>query len=119
MRAMLNIVINGFILWMASRLFPETVQIDGIGTLVLATFLLAIVTVAIVLLCMFVAVIGVACDNTAWFIVGFVASLFSCIIAMTILSNKLDGFMIVGLWPKVLLSICFSLFKLNDVVKDD
>ena len=113
MRTVLNLVISGFVLWAASRLFPATVQIDSMGTLVLTTILLWVVSLIIWLLCILVMGIGAIFENAIWVIIGFILLLFSEVIAMTILSNNLDGFMIVGFWPKVLLSICFSLFQLK------
>ena len=112
MRTLLNFVIDGLVLWAASKLFPQVVQIDGFGTLVLVTFLLAVVAVIVAALCVLVAAIGVAFDNTLWLIIGFIALLFSSVIAMTILSNNLNGFMVVGFWPKVLLSLVMYLFGL-------
>ena len=57
------------------------------------------------LLCALVAAIGVVYGNALWLIIGFVALLFSDVIAMTTLSNNLGGFNIIGFWPKVLLSL--------------
>lgn len=118
MRTLLNFVIDGLILWAASKLFPQTVQIDGFGTLVLATLLLTVIAVIVGLLCVLVAAIGAACDNAIWLIIGFVALLFSGVIAMTILSNNLGGFNIIGFWPKVLLSLVMSLFELRSPNRD-
>ena len=118
MRTLLNFIIDGFILWTASKLFPQTVQIDGFGALVLTTFLLTIVTLVVGLLCILIMIIGAAFDNAIWSIVGFVALLFSSIIAMTVLSNNLGGFNIVGFWPKLLLSLAMSLFELCGPSKD-
>ena len=113
MRTLLNLVIGGLVLWAASRLFPATVQIDGTGTLILATVLIWVVSFVIGLLCLLIMGIGAVLENWLWVIIGIILVLFSEVIAMTILSNHLNGFMIVGSWPKVLLSICFSLFHLK------
>ena len=109
----LNLIIDGLILWAASKIAPDVVQISGFGTLVLATILLTVVTVAVGLLCIGVAGIGVACDNVLWAIIGVVAVFFSGIIAMALLSSWLPGFAIIGFWPKVLISLCCSLFELS------
>lgn len=118
MITLLNFVIDGFVLWAASKLFPQVVQIDGFGTLALATFLLTAIAVVVRLLCVFVEVIGAACDNVIWLIIGFVALLFSGVIAMTILSDNLEGFNIVGFWPKVLLSLVMYLLELRSPNSD-
>ncbi|MBQ9018642.1 phage holin family protein [Candidatus Saccharibacteria bacterium] len=118
MRTLLNFVIDGLILWAASKLSPHTVQIDSFGTLVLATFLLTVIAVIVGLLCILIAEIGMACDNALWLIFGFVALLFSDVIAMAILSNSLGGFNIVGFWPKVLLSFVMFLFELSSPNRD-
>lgn len=113
MRTLLNIVIRGFILWVASLLFPETFQINDMRTLVLATVLLWVVSLIIELLCALAMGAGIALDNVIIVICGLTLLLFSEVITMTILSNNLDGFMIVGFWPKVLLSICYSMLFLG------
>ena len=113
MRTLLNLVIGGLVLWAASRLFPATVQIDGTRTLILATVLIWVVSLDIGLLCLLIMRIGAVFENWLWVIIGIILVLFSEVIAMTILSNHLNGFMVVGFWPKVLLSICFSLFRLK------
>ena len=113
MRTLLNLAITGVILWIASSLFPATVQIDSIKTLALATFLIWIISSMIAFLCAFMAVIGMAFEKWVWVILSVIFIFFSEVIAMTILSNDLGGFMIVGFWPKVLLSICFSIMHLS------
>ena len=60
-----------------------------------------------------IILVGAVFENAIWTIIGLILLLFSEVIAMTILSDSLDGFMIVGFWPKVLLSICFFLFHLK------
>ena len=109
----LNLIIDGLILWAGTKIAPEVVQIDGFGTLVLVTILLTIVTALVALGCALTAGIGAACDNIVWTIIGVVAIFFSGIIAMSLLSNWLPGFNIVGFWPKAIIAICFSIFELS------
>lgn len=45
MRRILNLFITGLILWMASKMAPEQVQIKDFGTLALATVSLWLVTI--------------------------------------------------------------------------
>ena len=114
----LNLIIDGLILWAASKIAPDVVQISGFGTLVLATILLTVVTALVGLICIAVAGIGVACDNVLWAIIGVVAVFFSSIIAMALLSSWLPGFAIIGFWPKALIAICCSLFELSKPKND-
>lgn len=112
MKSLLNFVLIGFILYVASCLFPETVQIDGFWTLVLATVLLEVVSLFIGVICIIAIAIGATAKDVLWIIIGLIASLFSRVITMYALSNFLDGFTIDGFWPKVLLSVCFTVLGL-------
>lgn len=107
MKSLLNFVLVGFILYVASCLFPETVQIDGFWTLVLATVLFEVVSLFIGVICIVAVAIGATFKNALWIIIGIIVLLFSEVITMYALSNFLDGFTIDGFWPKVLLSVCF------------
>ncbi len=112
MKSLLNFVLVGFILYVASCLFPETVQIDGFWTLVLATVLFEVISLFIGIICIITITIGATAKDALWIIIGIIASLFSEVITMYALSNFLDGFTIDGFWPKVLLSVCFTLLGL-------
>jgi uncharacterized membrane protein YvlD (DUF360 family) len=109
----LNLLIDGLILWAGSKIAPDVVQIGGFGTLVLATVLLSVVTFLVMLACLAIAGIGALCENLAWAIIGVVAVFFSGIIAMSLLSSWLPGFAIIGFWPKAIIAICFSIFELS------
>ena len=110
---LINLVITGAILWAAAKWFPGCVQIKDFGTLVVATLLIWLATVVIILLCPIILLAGAATDNDIVLVVAFIAIcilfLFSQVIAITILSNMLDGFTVVGFWPKILISIVDSL----------
>ena len=118
MRTILNFIICGFILWIAAHFFPATVQIDSMGTLALATILIWVVGIVVGLLCLLMFGVGALFENIPWVIAGIILALFSDVIALTILSNNLSGFMVVGFWPKVLLSVCFTLFSLRSPSSD-
>lgn len=109
----LNLFIDGLILWAGSQLAPGVIQISGIGTLILATILIWLISALVRGVSMLVTGVGITCDSIVWTGVGIIAVLFADILAMAILSNVLAGFMIVGFWPKVLLAICFSIFELS------
>lgn len=114
----LNLIIDGLILFAGSKIAPAVIQIDSTGTLIWATVLLTVVTTAVGLLCLAVAGIGVAFDNVAWMIIGVVAVFFSGIIALTLLSSWLPGFAVIGFWPKALICVACSVFELSRSKKD-
>ena len=119
MKAALSLIIHGVILWAASCLFPDIVQIDSTATLILATILIWLISFVIGIICLLIIGVGAIFDSPVWLIIGivvlFVMIVFADVIGMTIIGDYLDGFMVVGFWPKVLLSICFSIFSTGGV----
>ncbi|MBR2997401.1 phage holin family protein [Candidatus Saccharibacteria bacterium] len=109
----MNLILGGAILWATSKLFPAIVQIADFKTLVIALVLLSITTVVIGLLCLGGIAIGLLAGDIGSVVIGMIAILFANVIAMYIISACLDGFNIVGFWPKVILAICFSTFQVN------
>ena len=105
MRRILNFFITGLILFVANQLFPNVVQIDSLGTLILAAVLFWLIGIAVVIVCAVIMFVGLFFDNPLWVIVGFVAIFFIHVIALSILSATLSGFAVIGFWPKVLLSL--------------
>ncbi|MBR2587275.1 phage holin family protein [Candidatus Saccharibacteria bacterium] len=114
MKFFLNVVINGLILGCVSDLFPEIVRIDSIEILITVAFLLTIITTIIQLLCVFIMIIVAPGNRAILLAIGIVIVLFSGIIAMSIL-NALEGFEVIGFWPKILLSFLVSLNSTNNV----
>ncbi len=103
-----KLLMIGLFLWVVSYLFPETVQIDSIKALILATILIWVLYFAIA---RFVIVILLACNIrscTHIFILSLICALLSGVIIISLLSFWPDGFIVVGLWPKVLLSLCVA-----------
>ena len=109
-----NLFVDGVILWAGSQLAPGTVQINGIGALIWATILFSLNTSVIVYLCRATSNLGLIFNQYAWIFASFVVVLFSGVIALTLLSSWLPGFAIVGFWPKVLICILCSIFELGD-----
>ena len=109
----MNLIIGGIILWIASKIFPRTVQIADFKTLVIAIVLLSVVTVLVAVLCYVIAIISALAGNFGTTLISIIAVLFANVIAMYIISDYLVGFNIVGFWPKVILSICFSAFYIS------
>lgn len=114
----LNLIIDGLVLWAGTKIAPNVVQIDGFGTLVLATILLAVITLGVAFAC--VAVIGVsaACGSGTGIVIGIIAAFLSDVIAMALLSSWLPGFAIIGFWPKAIIAICFAIFERSNHSSD-
>lgn len=127
MRTIINLFLHGLILWAAWQLFPDTVQIDGFGTLVLVTLLLWVISLVIGLIAILIFGLSVligAGDGLAALIsaiVGIVLCfgllLFADVIGLDFLSHQVQGFMVVGFWPKVLLAILFSVFSIGSTAR--
>lgn len=113
MRRILNFFITGLILFVANQLFPDVIQIDSLGTLILAAILFWLIGIAVVIVCAAIMFVGLFFDNPLWVIVGFVAIFFIHVIALSILSATLGGFAVIGFWPKVLLSLAYSMLALG------
>lgn len=113
MRRILNLFITGLILWAGSQLFPGTVQIDGIGTLILATLLLWVTEIIVAVIGVVMAAVGAVCESLTWVFIGLLIGFGSTILALYILSNVLPGFSISGFWPKVIFALCSSLLYLK------
>lgn len=104
-----DLFIEGIILWVASRLFPSIVHIDSTFTLVMVTLLLWLVAVIIRIGCVVVGTIGLFSGNLAMVFLSVTAALFANVFALVYLSNHLSGFEVVGLFPAMLLALCFSI----------
>ncbi len=113
MRRILNFIITGFILWIASNFFQPYVQIDSLGTLILATFLIWIIEAIIVGICLLLLAVAAATESWLLIIVCLGIALFIDIIAFSILSAKLPGFAVNGFWTKAVLSLCCSVLTIS------
>ena len=96
MRRILNFIITGVILWIAAKFFPPYVQIDSFGTLILATFLLWIIELVIAAICLLLGAAGAALESIFLIIACIAIILFADVIAFSVLSAKLAGFMVNG-----------------------
>ena len=113
MRQIVNFFIVGLILWISTHAFPEYVQIDGGSTLILATLLFFVVTALVILGIVFVVIVVLDDLPTMAFVTLIVAMLLGGPIALTILSKYLNGFNVVGFWPKVLISFACAFFTIS------
>lgn len=110
---LINLVISGGILWVASQLFPEAVQIDGTRALIIAMLLIWLISTIIRAVSILVSTIGIAIESSLLTLIGVAAIFLANIFALTIISSHLDGFSIAGTLPRILLAVYFSLFRLE------
>lgn len=113
MRQVLNFFIVGLVLWAASQVFPDIVQIDGVWALVIAVILMWLIEFVIAVLSTIIIELSACADNIVGMIIGLIILLFANVIGLSILSSILDGFMVVGFWPKVLLAIAFLFLRVG------
>ena len=104
MRRILNLFITGLILWMASKMAPEQVQIKDFGTLALATVSLWLVTIMAG---------GLIFESCSWAILGLFIMAAAKILALYAIDSWVPGLSIVGFWPKFWIAIACSLFTLS------
>ena len=113
MRRILNLIITGFILWVAANFFPPYVQIENFGILALATLLIWVIQRICLAICEFLMAAGEVCSSLFLILAALALALFTNIIAFSILSAKLPGFMVDGFWTKVVLSLCCSVLTIS------
>lgn len=114
LKQLVNFVITGAVLYVASRAFPSVVIIDGWGALILATLLLSIAEFIVAIAVLALMFISVFTQNWAGVVVGFIALFFGGIIALSLLSAWIPGFMVVGFWPKFMLAFALSALRVPD-----
>ena len=122
---LLNVIINGLVLWAASKLFPQAVKIDGFETLACVALLLAGVTVIIgrvldVIECFGKLIVSKIKKKAVRVIIIIIISpvtvvlpIIVGIITIIILSKNLAGFDIIGFWFKLLLLIFMFLLQVS------
>ena len=113
MRRILNLFITGLILWVASKIAPEQVQIKDFGTLALATVLLWLVTIIIYVISLLFMAGGLIFESCSWTILGLFIMAAAKILALYAIDSWVPGLSIVGFWPKFWIAIACSLFTLS------
>ena len=113
MRRILNLFITGLILWMASKMAPEQVQIKDFGTLALATVLLWLVTIIIYVISLLFMTGGLIFESCSWTILGLFIMAAAKILALYAIDSWVPDLSIVGFWPKFWIAIACSLFTLS------
>lgn len=113
MRRILNLFITGLILWVASKIAPEQVQIKDFGTLALATVSLWLVTIMIYVISLLFMAGGLIFESCSWAILGLFIMAAAKILALYTIDSWVPGLSIVGFWPKFWIAIACSLFTLS------
>ena len=112
MRRILNLLITGAVLGCSAWLFPDVVQIDGLFTLVAATVLLWLISMAVSWLSIIIMMAGAVIGSGEGVLLGFLVFLSSQVITLYILSANMPGFTVEGFWAKVLIVICCGVYSL-------
>ena len=113
MRRILNLFITGLILWVASKIAPEQVQIKDFGTLALATVLLWLVTIIIYVISLLFMAGGLIFESCSWTILGLFIMAAAKILALYAIDSWVPGLSIAGFWLKFWIAIACSLFTLS------
>ena len=113
MRRILNLFITGLILWVASKIAPEQVQIKDFGTLALATVSLWLVTIMIYVISLLFMAGGLIFESCSWTILGLFIMAAAKILALYAIDSWVPGLSIAGFWPKFWIAIACSLFTLS------
>ncbi len=119
MKGVANFIITFVILWIAAYFFPNVVHVDSIRTLIIATLLLFLAE-AVVVIILFIATIFSIMMLDWYAIIGTIIGIFFAeILALSLLSAWIPGFYIVGFWPKMLLALAFSIFRIPSNQSND
>lgn len=118
MRRILNFFIMGLILWVATKFFPTHVQIKNFGVLALAVILFWLIEVAITVFCLLIMAFGAAFERVSWIILSVIIAIACEFITICILDAKLDGFTVIGFWPKAIIALTYSLLYIKAPSKD-
>lgn len=113
MRQIVNLFITGFIIWIASKIAPEQVQIENFGTLALTTILLWLITMIIYGVSLLLMAGGLIFESCSWIILGFTIMAASKILALYAVDNWIPGLTIIGFWPKFWIAFACSMFTLS------
>lgn len=114
MKQIVNFILAGVVLWLAALWFPAYIQIADFKTLVIATILLFVAEIIVVLAIFVVIAVMVFTMNWAGAVTGIVAVFFAEIIALSLLDLWMPGLVIIGFWPKFLLAVALSIFRIPD-----
>ena len=101
-------VLYGIVLFGSAKLAPRTVQIDSTRTLIIASALIWIVSLIFAAIGMGAILAGALSLNAAILVAGTMMMAMANLLAIIILSDDMDGFAIIGYWPKMIIAVCFA-----------
>ena len=114
MRWILNLLITTLVLWGASKLMPDAIQVGGFWSLLWVALVLSAITFLIQLACFGAMAAGVLFCNAFWIIAGVVIAACAGYFALGLASEWIEGFSITGFWPKVAVAVASDLFSVGD-----
>lgn len=114
MRQILNFIITGVILYLASVYFSSVVRIADTKSLILATILLFVAEIIVVIIIFIMMAVSFFSGNLAGVIASIFAIFFAEIIALSLVSAWLPGVEIVGFWTKFMLAFLLSVFRIPE-----
>ncbi len=109
MKNLIGCFIMAAVLWLISSIFPESVYIDSIETLIVVSIAMVVLDIILGILSFVFLIVPYTVKQNAFtisLIVLFIfIAIFSCPIELAILSSNLDGFNINSFGAYILLSI--------------
>ena len=109
MKNLIGCFIMAAVLWLISSIFPESVYIDSIETLIVVSIAMVVLDIILGILSFVFLIVPYTVKQNAFtisLIVLFIfIAIFSCPIELAILSSNLDGFNINSVGAYILLSI--------------
>lgn len=114
MRQILNLIITGVILYLASIFFSDVVQIADTKSLILATLLIFVAEIVVVVVVFIMVAVSVFSGNVAGVVASIFAICFVEIIALSLVSAWVPGVTIVGFWTKFILAFALSVFRIPE-----
>lgn len=111
-RWIVNCIITGVVFWIASMLFPSVIVITGKYTILEAAVILGFCEIAVLLIIFLMALFTFFTGNWIGIICAFISVFFAEIVALSLLSAWLPGLTIIGFWPKFLLALALSIFRI-------
>ena len=117
MRQVVNFFIIGLIFWISWKAFPEYVQADGVGAILVAVVIFyAVGTLVAIFVGMLVLATILVFEKWGVLICVIVAltgGIFAEFLTLVVVSNVLSGFEVVGFWPKMILAFCCSVCTIS------
>lgn len=114
MKQVVNFILAGLVLLLASVWFPTYVYVADFKTLIISTLLLFVAEILVVILIFAMIVAMALASNFQGVITGVVAVFFAEIIALSLLDAWMPGLAINGFMAKLLLAVALAIFRIPD-----